>query len=244
MVFVPLSELRDLLSKTGKYWIVYTGDSITSCENVFPNWRDMVVYVLQSELTELMNGDWKTPEWGIKSFNFAYDGSTTKDIVDKLDDILLVKPSLLIGLMGGNDPTLGVSIEKSAENINLIVDRAIKSATKVVWCNSTPAGESSKKNIEYKPYAEAFMKIPEQEGFFKVDMFNIYQQFETKRFFTFISEENPAEGIKAGETDLQHPNQLGNAYIAKVVLKQVFDLEFDPEKYIEDTLKGEKYPGY
>lgn len=37
---------------------------------------------------------------------------------------------------------------------------AEKFNTKVYWCNSTLAGKGSKKNPEYKPYAEAFMEIP------------------------------------------------------------------------------------
>ena len=241
---IELNQIKDSLIINSKYWIVLTGDSITSCEWVHPNWRDIVVYVLQSELTDLLDGDWKTAEWGIKGFNFAYDGSTTKDIVLHIDDILLLKPQLVIGLMGGNDAPLGVSVEESVENIGKIYNRVKNYGSKLVWSNSTPAGEGSTKNKEYMPYAKAFMEMPEMEGFYKVDMYNIYQKFPTEKFFTFLSEENEVEGIKDGELDLQHPNQLGNAYIAKVILKEGFGIEFDPEKYISDTLAGKKYPEY
>lgn len=241
---ISIEEIKETLKKIGKYWIVFTGDSITSCEWVHPNWRDIVIYVLQEELTTLLNGNWKLSEWGIKGFNFAYDGATTKDIVEKIDDILLVNPQLVIGLMGGNDPVLGVSVEDSIKNINTVADKVTSSGSTLVWCNSTPAGKSSKKNLEYKKYAEAFMQTSSKENFIKIDMFNLYQKYPTERFFTFISEENPVEGVKAGEIDLQHPNQLGNAYIAKIVLKEIFDIEFDPENYIKDTLEGKKFPDY
>lgn len=239
-----LDQLKSKLKNKGKYWIVFTGDSITSCEWVHPNWRDIVIYVLQSELTELLDNDWKTAEWGIKGFNFAYDGATTKDIVEKIGDILILKPDLVIGLMGGNDPVLGISVAESSRNINTIIDKVIQSGTEVIWSNSTPAGKGNRKNNEYTPYATAFKALVERPNLLMIDMFNTYNKFPTERFFTFVSEENPVEHIKAGEIDQQHPNQLGNAYIAKVILKEGFGIEFNPEKYISDTLEGKKLPEY
>lgn len=239
-----LQKILTNLKTTGKHWIVFTGDSITSCEWVHPNWRDIVIYVLQNEVTTLLDGDWKTAEWGIKGFNFAYDGATTTDILDHIDDILLVKPQLVIGLMGGNDPVLGIGVNQSIQNISKIAEKTTISGAEIVWCNSTPAGVGSSKNDEYQPYARAFMKLPKIKGLSKIDMFSAYQDFSTERFFTFTSEENLVEGIKKGEPDLQHPNQLGNAYIAKVVLNQVFNIQFDPEKYIQETASGEKFPQY
>jgi lysophospholipase L1-like esterase len=238
---ITLQKISDLIKSKGKYWIAFTGDSITSCEWVHPNWREIVEYVLQEELTKFLNGDWKTSEWGIKTFNFAYDGATTKDILERVDNIQLVKPDLVISLMGGNDREFNIDIQEHIENVKKIIE---KLQTKIVWCTSTPSGESSKKNIEYEPYAKALMEIPENENLQLIDMFNIYKKFPLEKFFTFKSEENPVEGISQGEPDLTHPNQLGNAYIAKVILKEVFSIDFNPEQYIEDTLKGEKYPNY
>ena len=244
MSSISLEQIKKTLHTSGKYWIVFTGDSITSCEWVHPNWREIVIYVLQRELVNLMSDDWKIPSWGVRGFNFAYDGATTKDILNKIDDILLVKPQLVISLMGGNDPVLGVSEEESVENITKISELVAKAGSQLVWCGSTPAGKGSKKNPEYEPYAKALMQIPEKVNFFKIDMFNIYQNYSTEKFFTFISEGNPVEGVKAGDLDLQHPNQLGNAYIAKIILKEIFGINFDADEYIKDTLEGKKYPGY
>ena len=117
----PLSEVRKDLKDNGKFWMVFTGDSITSCEWVHPNWRDIVLYVLQNELTDLLNGDWKLAEWGIRGFNFAYDGATTKDILDKVEDINLVKPDLVISLMGGNDPAFKMTVSETVESIKIVV---------------------------------------------------------------------------------------------------------------------------
>lgn len=237
---ITKQKIADELKQNGKYWVAFTGDSITSAEWVHPNWIEIVIYVLQAEMTDYLK-DWKLSEWGIKGFNLGYDGATTKDILDRVEIINSVKPNLVIGLMGGNDPTLGISVEDSVENIKNVISSL---DARVVWCNSTPAGEGSDKNLEYEPYAKAFMAIPESDNLQKIDMFNIYQQFPLTRIFTFKSEENPIEGLKQGDPDLQHPNQLGNAYIAKVILKEVFAIEFDPEKYWVATQAGEKLPGY
>lgn len=237
---IKLSDIKQKIESNGKYWIAFVGDSITSCEWVHPNWREIVEYVLQDVMTGYLNGDWKKSEWGIRGFNFALDGSTTKDILERVNNVKLVKPDLVISIMGGNDPTLGVSVSESVDNIRKFVSRV---ETEVVWCNSIYSG-TDKKNMQYEPYAKSFMQMPNIPNLQKIDLFNIYKQFDLKRIFTFISEENPIEGIKAGEVDQQHPNQLGNAYIAKVILKEVFDIDFDPEIYMEDTRNGEKLPRY
>lgn len=244
---IQMQTLRDIaakLKKTEQYWISFTGDSLTSCEWVHPNWRDIVIYVLQSELTEYLKGDWELAEWGIKGFNFAYDGATTTDIVENMDEIFSVEPDLIIGLMGGNDPTLGVSVKQSVENIGSVFGEASKNGADVIWCSSTPAARGSDKNREYEPYANTLLRLKCGKGQQIIDMFHLYSAFPLEKFFTFRSEEIKSEGIKEGDPDLVHPNQLGNAYIAKVVLSKGFGIEFDPERYISDTLGGEKYPGY
>lgn len=237
---INLSDIQQKLESNGKYWIAFVGDSITSCEWVHPNWREIVEYVLQDVMTGYLNGDWKKSEWGIRGFNFALDGATTKDILERVNNVKLVKPDLVISIMGGNDPTLGVSVSESVDNIRNFVSRV---EIGVVWCNSIYSG-TDKKNMQYEPYAKSFMQMSDISNLQKIDLFNIYKQFDLKRIYTFVSEEIQVEGIKAGEIDQQHPNQLGNAYIAKVILKEVFDIDFDPELYIEDTKNGEKLPRY
>ena len=110
---ITLSKLTKTLQEKGRFWIVFTGDSITSCEWVHPNWREIVEYVLKEEATEELKEDWRVPSWGIRTFNFAYDGATTKDILNKVDDINLVKPDLIISLMGGNDPAFNLSVPET-----------------------------------------------------------------------------------------------------------------------------------
>lgn len=242
---ITLEDIKKSLLETGKFWIVFTGNSITSCEWVHPNWREILEYVLKEEMTKVLNGDWRKSEWGIRTFNFAYDGATTKDIVEKIDNILLPKPDLVIGLMGGNDPAFSLSIEDSIKNISTIIAKTTEVNAKIIWSTSTPAGKGSHKNREYQPYVKALTQsVLNSQSVQIIDMFNLFQKFPLEKFFTFISEEIPVEGIKEGDLDLTHPNQLGNAYIAKVFLEEVFGVSFDPEKFMETTLAGEKYPQY
>ena len=241
---LSISEIARKVKKENKFWVVFTGDSITSCEWVHPNWREIVEYVLKEETTKVLKEDWKSSEWGIRAFNFAYDGATTADILDKIDNLLLVKPDLVVGLMGGNDRLFDIPVTKHTDNIEKIINKLTASGAKVVWCTSTPSLDKKRRDVEYESYAAACMKIKPQEKVKFLDMFNLYKRFPLEKFFTFISEENSVAGIKEGEIDPDHPNQLGNAYIAKLILEEVFSLDFNPEIYINDTLKGEKYPKY
>jgi lysophospholipase L1-like esterase len=236
---ISISQIAKTIKSQSKFWIVFTGDSITSTEWVHPNWREIVEYVLKEELTKEMY-EWKAPSWGIRTFNFAYDGATTSDILDRVDLIKQVHPDLVISVMGSNDHRKNIDVSLHIENIKKIID---KLDTNVVWCTSIPANDSNE-NQKYEPYAKATMQIAQNERLQFIDMFPMYKKFPIEKFFTFKLEEIPSDGVKKGDPDILHPNQLGNAYLAKIILKEVFLIEFDPETYIKDTLGGEKYPSY
>ena len=224
--------IEQKLRNNKRYFIGFVGDSLTSCEWVHPNWREIVEYVLKNELQNEFE-DWKVPSWGIRCFNFGFDGATTKDILEKSDEILEVKPDLIICMLGGNDPILGISIEEHGKNMKKISERF----GGIIMTNTKPDDDKATKR--YEPYVR---QVVEQKLSGFISMFDLFKP-ET-RFFTFKSEENPEEGLKMGDRDYCHPNQLGNAYIAKIVLKEVFGTDFDPEEFIKTTLDGEKYPKY
>lgn len=240
-----LQNISQKLKTEGKYRIVFTGDSITSCEWVHPNWREIVEYVLKQKLTEMLD-DWKLVSWGIRAYNCAFDGATIRDIVEKFEnEILLVKPDLLICIIGVNDIYCDLGISGHGEYVVKLIEKCRKNKVELVFCTSIPAGGKILKMEKYPAYVEKDIEIlaKNKEVVF-VNLFEKYQQFDLKKFFTFKSEEIEVAGIKEGDPDYWHPNQLGNAYLAKLVLEEAFSVEFDPEKYIGDTLKGEKYPGY
>ncbi len=240
-----MDKVNEILNKLGRFYVGFVGDSLTSCEWVHPNWREIVEYVLKEE-SQKQFGDWRIPSWGIRGFNFGFDGATTRDVRDKTDEIIRIKPDIVIALMGGNDELFNIKPEESRENIEKISKKLTNSGIGVYWSTSLPAlptVNGKDKNDRYKPYAKETMKI-HIAGVEMINMFEEYRKFELDKFFTFISEENKIEGVMAGEIDRQHPNQLGNAYVAKIYLKKIFGIEFNPEKYMENVLKGEKLPEY
>jgi len=98
-----MKNIKRKLDNNGKFWITFAGDSITSCEWVHPNWREIVEYVLKNELSKAMI-DWKKPSWGIRCFNWGLDGSISTDIVERLGQITDSKPDMMIVMIGANDP--------------------------------------------------------------------------------------------------------------------------------------------
>lgn len=232
MLKLEVNKIREKLKSLGKYRIAFVGDSLTSCEWVHPNWREIVEYVLKDKLQNEFEV-WKVPSWGIRCFNFGFDGATTKDILGKADEILEVKSDLIICMLGGNDPILGISIEEHGKNMKEISKRF----GGIIMTNTKPDNDKAAKR--YEPYVKQVVK---QKLSRFINMFDLFKP--EARFFTFKSEENPEEGLKMGDRDYCHPNQLGNAYIAKIVLKEVFDTDFDPEEFMKTTLSGEKYPKY
>lgn len=142
-------------------------------------------YVLKEELTKFLAGDWKISEWGIRTFNFAYDGATTRDILNKLEDIELVEPNLAISLMGGNDPIFGISVKEHIDNIKKIAER-LNIYCPVYWCNSIYYDPDSNKNSEFEPYAKAVMDIPQDMRVYLIDTFNNYKKFPLSRIYTSI----------------------------------------------------------
>ena len=59
---INIADIQKRIDENGKYWISFVGDSITTCEWVHPNWREIVQYVLNDKL----KGD-----WGFRCFNFG-----------------------------------------------------------------------------------------------------------------------------------------------------------------------------
>lgn len=225
---VELGEIRSKIKKNGKYWIAFVGDSITSCEWVHPNWREIVQYVLNDKL-EL--------DWGLRCFNFGYDGATSRDILEKVDLIKSVNPDLVVLMIGSNDPVLGVNVDEHKRNA-IKIESGLDTKT-IFTTSNRPWNEDAVSRC--MPYIEVDRNI----GFSNfVDLFKISESFPQEKIYTFESEAIPEENIKEGDLDYWHPNQLGNSYIASVFLKEIFGIDFDPELYIKTTLEGKKQPSY
>ncbi len=64
--------------------------------------------------------------------NLGVSGNTTKDGVDRLKDVLALKPKLVIVAFGGNDGLRGLPIDATRKNLDQIVSTLAASGLKVV----------------------------------------------------------------------------------------------------------------
>jgi len=242
---ISLHLIKEHLEKQHSYRIVFLGDSITSTEWVHPNWREIIEYVLKEELTKYLNGDWKTSSWGIRCFNCGFDGSTSLDLLNLLDkQVLRLRPNLVIYMQSSNDHHFQITPSQHQLYTHKLIEQILTKADYCILC-STIATPNEKYNQSLTKYVKQIESLFVIENTQYINAFNEFHALELSKLFTFKSVTgNEDLNIKAGEIDFAHPNQLGNAYIAKVILKQGFDLKFDPEKYLQETLVGKMYPGY
>jgi len=241
----PMAKrLSQPMAEKGKvYKIIFLGDSITSTEWVHPNFREIIEYVLKDYIEETTKG-WKAPSWFIRTINSALNGGTSNDFLFYLTDyVISYKPDLVILQGTRNDFTLNISVTKHIDNMNKIINKILNNNSNVVFIGTTPS-LLKEKTKEYLPYIKEAKKIAEKNNIQYVDLFYKYQELDLAKIYTFVSEGNSAEGIKPGDIDWGHPNQLGNAYIAKILLEDIFDIKFNPELYINETQDGKMYPKY
>ncbi len=64
--------------------------------------------------------------------NLGVSGNTTKDGVDRLKDVLALKPKLVIVAFGGNDGLRGLPIDATRKNLDQIVSTLAASGSQVV----------------------------------------------------------------------------------------------------------------
>jgi acyl-CoA thioesterase-1 len=64
--------------------------------------------------------------------NQGISGNTTKDGVDRLQDVLSLKPALVIVAFGGNDGLRGLPIANTRDNLDQIISALQQSGAKVV----------------------------------------------------------------------------------------------------------------
>ena len=242
-----LSDIKKYLIAKKNINIVFIGDSITSTEWVHPNWREIIEYVLKEELTKQIGHDnykWKIPSWGIRCFNCGFDGSTTGDILKMLNErILSLKPTLAIWLINTNDVHFEKNISKYTSNVQDIIEKLSKQCKHVIIANRIP-GNNSGYNKKYGEYTNTLKSLKLNKKTLYIDIYSSYSKYDLSKFYTFVSNGNDDLGIKTGAIDYVHPNQLGNAYIAKIILDKSFEIKFNPEKFMKENSQGKMFPRY
>jgi acyl-CoA thioesterase I len=64
--------------------------------------------------------------------NAGVSGNTTKDGLDRLDDVISLKPVVVIVAFGGNDGLRGLPIDSTRKNLDQIVSTLQRAGTKIV----------------------------------------------------------------------------------------------------------------
>ena len=219
-----------------QYKIAFIGDSLTSAEWVHPNWRDAFEYILKFSFEEFKNEDWWIPEWNLKFFNYSLDGASSKDFLLSTEVALKeVNPDLFIIMGTSNDIGLNIPVEKSKENMGEIFE--ILQSKDVIYSPDIYSGDEVLNNA-YKPYVEEILQLPRSSNIFMVNGFELFSKYPSEDFYTL-----DLDNSETSAKDLVHPNSLGNVYIAKMFLENVFGIEISPEKYVDDILSNTvKFP--
>lgn len=233
---------RRLLSGKGVN-IVFIGDSITSTEWVHPNWREIVEYCIKDKMSEEIK-DWTIPSWKIRCFNCGFDGSTTLDVLKLFDSqIGPLKPTIAVYLENTNEIHYDITPKEHKKNVRILLNKLFRTCDYVVVFNMI-SGNKEWYNKKLSGYYNAVKSMKFNSKTKLIDGFKEYSNYNLNRFFTFKSPGNPVLSMKPGDIDFVHPNQLGNAYIAKLVLEKGFGIKFDPERYMKDTKNGIMFPEY
>jgi acyl-CoA thioesterase I len=127
--------------------IVCFGDSITAGYGVAPG---------QAYPDDLQT-DLDSRGYHYKVVNAGISGNTSKDGVDRLQDVLHLHPAIVIVEFGGNDGLRGLPIADTRRNLDTIVSTLVRSGSKVILAGITLPPNYGSDYI--KPFDETYRLI-------------------------------------------------------------------------------------
>jgi len=225
--------------------IVFLGDSLTSTEWVHPNWRDAVEYAIkQCSMTAV--DDWRRSSWGIRCFNAGFDGATTRDWLERIDeDVLALDPDIAIVLGTRNDWEFAIPAAESTRNIEQLLIRLQTARVPHIAYATSFADANRERLTRSREYFASIRDVASRLGVTTLDLLTAMTGSDHERFYTFeIDEDNVVTGERRGDRDTSHPNALGNCEVAAIILRELFDIPFDAGAYLADTHAGIKYPRF
>jgi acyl-CoA thioesterase-1 len=111
----------------GRPVLVCFGDSLTAGYGADPG----------ASYPDFLQTDLDRHGYKYRVVNEGISGNTTKDGVARIDDVLKLKPAVVVVEFGGNDGLRGLPIEDSRANLDTILARLTASGTKVVLAGIT-----------------------------------------------------------------------------------------------------------
>jgi len=233
-------KIRDILKSGKEYKIVFIGDSLTSAEWVHPNWRDAFEYILKFSFEEFDGDDWWIPEWNLKFYNYSLDGASSRDFLHQVSIAEEeVNPDLFIIMGTSNDTELGISVQEHTDNLKKIFDLT---QTQDVIVTPDIYSNDDVLNKKYEEYVNAVLNLNLSDNTYVFNGFEVYKNYQREKFYT-LNLDSDIDNTSEAKKDHVHPNSLGNIYIAKMFLEEVFGIEVNAEKYLEDIRSDTvKYP--
>lgn len=244
-----LEEMIACIKQDELYSIVFYGASTTSAEYAMPNWGEIIRYCLKMEMEDAI-GDYKKANWNIQTANRGLNGGSSQDLLERFDELVLsLSPRIIFLSVGKNDAYYEIDRRITEENTRKIIQKSLNANMKVVFMTTVPA-LTEKLNDKIRNYVEVDRNVAQEflnnENFMFIDFYDFFTKEDLEKSHTLISVNgNEIVGITPGEIDPIHYNKIGNALVAKIILKEIYGLNFDSEKFISDLADiSKKYPGY
>ncbi len=223
------NKILQSLKEGKEYKIAFIGDSITSAESIFPNWRSVFEYILKFSFEEYID-DWRSFEWNLRFFNYSLDGSTTNEFLKSLNSSLKeVNPDLYLITGTSNDLEQDLGLDLYLRNLEEIFNIIVKNKKDCVHIPSFYSSDE-KRNKQYLDLTEGDLSIEVPKNIQVINGYEIFKNYDLEKIHTLVDE---------GVLDLCHPNSLGHVYIAKIFLEEAFGIKVDAEKFFKEMSKGD-----
>lgn len=233
-----IKEIENKIKSENIYKIVFYGASTTTVTYSFPNWAEIMRYVLREKLDEII-GNWKVPSWFIQSFNGGLDGASSKDLLMNLERFVIKEdPDAVFLSASKNDAYYNFEVGETERNIKRIIEKLLKNEIKVIFTTSIPSS-SEDRNNRINNFVEndrnIASKYKDNSNFLFVDFFKLIEKKYRGKMYTLIQESNEKiTDSKRGDIDTIHFNKYGNAVITSVLLKECFGIDFNIDKFMKD----------
>ena len=233
-----IKEIEKKIKSENIYKIVFYGASTTTVTYSFPNWAEIMRYVLREKLDEII-GDWKVPSWFIQSFNGGLDGANSKELLMNLERFVIKEdPDAVFLSASKNDVYYNFKVGETEKNIKQIIEKLLKNEIKVIFTTSIPSSSESRNN-KINNFVENDRNIAfeykDNSNFLFVDFFKLIKKKYRGKMYTLIQESNEKiTDSKLGDVDTIHFNKYGNMVIASILLKKCFGIEFNADKFMKD----------
>lgn len=123
----PAAPLSSALNADSRPLLVCFGDSLTAGAGTDPG----------QSYPDYLQADLDQRGYPYRVVNEGISGNTTKDALERLNNIVALKPSIVVVEFGGNDGLRGVPVHDSRANLDKIIGSLKGSGAKVVLAGIT-----------------------------------------------------------------------------------------------------------